>query len=77
MEISSVQQLASNFRQRDCRARLISHLPSTWTLAAHGRGVVRESLFVCLFICLFKVGSSTDKTVYLKRSYAKGKKKEK
>ena len=34
-------------------------------------------LFVCLFVCLFKVGISTDKTVYLKRSCAKGKKKEK
>ena len=35
-------------------------------------------LFVfCLIVCLFKVGISTDKTVYLKRSYAKGKKKEK
>ena len=33
--------------------------------------------FVCLFVCLFKVGISTDKTVYLKWSYAKGKKKEK
>ena len=32
-------------------------------------------LIVCLFICLFKVGISTGKTVYLKRSYAKGKKK--
>ena len=31
--------------------------------------------FVCLFICLFRVGFSTDRTVYLKRSYAKGKKK--
>ena len=32
-------------------------------------------LLVRLFVCLFKVGFSTDKTVYLKRSYAKGKKK--
>ena len=31
-------------------------------------------LFVCLFVH-FKVGISTDKMVYLKRSYAKGKKK--
>ena len=28
-----------------------------------------------LFVCLYKVGISTDKIVYLKRSYAKGKKK--
>ena len=28
-----------------------------------------------LFICLFKIGISTDKTVYLKRSYTKGKNK--
>ena len=28
-------------------------------------------------VCFFKVGISTDKTVYLKRSYAKGKKKRK
>ena len=28
-----------------------------------------------LFVCLFKVGISTDKMVYLKRSYAKGKRK--
>ena len=36
-----------------------------------------ESTIVCLFACLFKVGISTDKMVYLKRSYAKGKKEKK
>ena len=42
-------------------------------------GFSAESVLVpsCLFVCLFKVGISTDKTVYLNRSYAKGKKKEK
>ena len=39
----------------------------------YGRPLI--SLFIYLFICLFKEGISTDKTVYLKRSYAKGKKK--
>ena len=37
-------------------------------------------LFVCLFVCLFKVGITTDTMVYLKRPYTKEikeKKKEK
>ena len=34
-----------------------------------------KGAFVCLFVCLFRVGFSTDRTVFLKRSYAKGKKK--
>ena len=42
------------------------------------RVVFQEIVFmeyVCLFVCLFKVGNSTDKPVHLKRSYAEGKKK--
>ena len=34
-----------------------------------------QLFFIYLFVCLFRVGFSTDRTVYLKRSYAKGKKK--
>ena len=48
----------------------------TFFLSVSRSSCSRWCLFVvCLFVCLFKVGISTDKTVYLKRSYAKGKKK--
>ena len=40
-----------------------------------GSKSVTLSMFVCLFVCLFRVGFSTHRTVYLKRSYAIGKKK--
>ena len=53
------------------------------TKRAHVAGSFRKRsfstriLFVCLFICLFKVGSSTDKTVYKRGPTRRGRKEEK